>query len=161
MSRNVRHGARDVEEVLEELAGDILVDVVFTRQFQRDAHKAESVHRHPGSAVGLVYMSPGRQWLRAVKDADIVQAQKTTLKDVSSLSIKPVDPPGEVEHQLMEDPLQEGAIAFAAVAQLFQTIDAPSRNRIAREDLHRRSSTRRPGAARWDACTTRGPSRTS
>ena len=51
---DVGHRLGDVQEVLEELGGDVLVDRVVQRQLQGDAHQVEAVHRHPAGAVGLV-----------------------------------------------------------------------------------------------------------
>ena len=62
----------DVEEVLEELRGDVLIDFVVLRQFKRDAHEVERIHRHPARAVGLVNVAAGRQRRAAVKASDVV-----------------------------------------------------------------------------------------
>ena len=63
VAADVLHGVRDVEEVLEELRGDVLVHMVVQRQFQRDPQQVERVHRHPRGAVGLVDVAAGRQRL--------------------------------------------------------------------------------------------------
>ncbi|MDX1982278.1 MAG: hypothetical protein SFV51_18540 [Bryobacteraceae bacterium] len=52
-------------------------------------------------------VSAGGQRRSAVKDTDIVQAQKATLKDVTAFAILAVHPPVQVEHQLVEDTLRE------------------------------------------------------
>ena len=57
--------------------GYVLTDVVVHRQFQRDPQEIERVHRHRRGAVGLVDMAPGRQRLRAIEHADVVQTQET------------------------------------------------------------------------------------
>ena len=54
VAADVGHRLGDVQEVLEELGGDVLVDRVVQRQLQGDAHHVQAVHRHPGGAVGLV-----------------------------------------------------------------------------------------------------------
>ena len=73
---------RDVEEVLEELGGNVLIDVVVRRQFQRDPQEVERVHRHPRGAVGLVDITAGRQRLRAIEHADVVETEEPALEDV-------------------------------------------------------------------------------
>ena len=58
---HVVHGLGDVEEVLEELAGDVLVGGVVARQFQRDGQHVQAVHGHPAGAVGLLDDAAGGQ----------------------------------------------------------------------------------------------------
>src|SRR5436190_20987809 len=60
--------------------------------------------------------------MRAVDRADIVQTEKAALEQVVSLAVLPVDPPGEVDQQLVEDPADE--------------IDVPAT--VDRENLQRR-----------------------
>ena len=50
---------------------------------------------------------------RAVEDADVVEAEEAALEDVAPLGVLAVDPPGEVEQQLVEDALEEGAVGRA------------------------------------------------
>ena len=71
----------------------------------------ERVHRHPGGAVGLVDVAAGRQRLRAVEDADVVEPEKAALEDVAAVGVLAVHPPGEIQHQLVEDAFEEGAVA--------------------------------------------------
>src|SRR6266446_9817639 len=101
--------------MLEKLRGDVFVDMILEGELQRDAHQVEGVHRHPGGAVGLVDITAGRQRGAAVEKADIVEAEKPALKDVVSLDVLAVHPPGEIEHQLVEDTFEESPVALAAV----------------------------------------------
>ena len=48
---------------------------------------------------------------RAVKDADVVQTQKAARKDVVSVLVGAVDPPGEIEQQFVETTLEKGPVA--------------------------------------------------
>ena len=52
----------------------------------------------------------------AVEDADVVEAEEAALEDVAALGVLAVHPPGEVEQQLLEDALEEHAVADAARA---------------------------------------------
>ena len=61
-------------------------------------------------------MAARRQRLAAVEDADIVEAEKTALKDVAALGVLAVDPPGEIQHQLVENAPEKSPIADAALA---------------------------------------------
>src|SRR5713226_5312875 len=101
--------------MLEELCRDVFVDMIIRRQFERYAHQVQRVHRHPGGGVGLVDVAALGQRLAAVKDADVVEAEKAALEDVAALGVLAVDPPGEIEDQLVEDALEKGAVALAAV----------------------------------------------
>ena len=42
-------------------------------------------------------MAAIRQWRIAIKDSDIVQSQKATLKDVLPFKVLAIDPPREIE----------------------------------------------------------------
>src|SRR4030042_6043406 len=68
---------------------------------------------HPGGAVRLFQISPRRQRGTAIKDANIVQAQETAFKDVLTISILTVHPPGEVQHQLRKDALKKLQVTLA------------------------------------------------
>ena len=110
---DVAHGLGDVQEVLEELGGDILVHPVVLGQLQRDAHEIQGIHRHPAGAIRLIDMPAGRQLAAAVEDPDVVEPEEATLEHVAALRILAVDPPGEVQHQLVEHALQECQVALA------------------------------------------------
>ena len=52
--------------------------------------------------------------LAAVEDADVVQTEKAALKDVSSLGILAIHPPGEIQQQFLKNPLKKFAVGLAA-----------------------------------------------
>ena len=104
-------GGGDVEEMLEKFGRDVLIDPVVLRQFQRDAHEVQAIHRHPARAVGLVDEAAGRQRLAAVEHADVVQAEKAALKNVPALRVLAVDPPGEIQQQLVKDAFEKCQVA--------------------------------------------------
>ncbi len=118
------HGVGDVEEVFPELAGHVFVARLFFRQFQRDGQQIQGVHRHPTGAVGLFDVAAGGQRRAAVEHADVVQTQEAALEDVHALGVLAVHPPGEVQHQLVEDTLQKCAIALS-LALLVDLVNAP------------------------------------
>ena len=62
--------------------------------------------RHPGGAVRLLEMSARRQRSAAVEDADVVEPEEAALEDVVAGAVLAVDPPGEVEQQLLEGALE-------------------------------------------------------
>ncbi len=71
-------------------------------------------------------MAAGREGGRAVEDADVVQAEETALEDVLPLQVLAVDPPGEVQQELLEHALEEDAVAGPPDA-LLDLVDAPGR----------------------------------
>src|SRR4051794_38372925 len=101
------HGMRDVKEVLPELTCHVFVRIVEAGQFHRDGEQVERVHRHPACAVGLLDMSSNRQGLAAIEDADVIEPEKAALENVSALGIFTIDPPCEVQHELVKDTLEK------------------------------------------------------
>src|SRR4029434_1941192 len=71
-------------------------------------------------------MAPNGKRLAAVEDADVVQTEKTALKDVSSLGILAIHPPGEIQQQFLKNPLEKFAVGLAA-ALFFNFVNAPCR----------------------------------
>ena len=121
---DVVHRARDVDEVLEELRGDVLVGRILARQLERDGQHVEAVHRHPRGAVGLLDRSARRQRRAAIEHADVVEAEEAALEDVLALGVLAVDPPGEVQQELVEGALEEIAVGLARDA-LVDLVHAP------------------------------------
>src|SRR6185369_10084916 len=58
-------------------------------------------------------MAASREFRAAVEYSDIVEAEKASRKDVSTLRIFSIDPPIEVRHQPLEGPFQETNIGAA------------------------------------------------
>ena len=121
---DIVHGATDVDEMLEELAGDVLINGIFLRELERNLKHVQTIHAHPAGPVRLLDVAAHRKRGAAVKDPDIIQAQKAALKDVSPLGVFAVDPPREVQQQLVKDPFQKSPIAKAA-SLLIDLVDPP------------------------------------
>ena len=51
MPAEVIHGVRNVHEVLEKFAGDVLIGVIVPRQLEGNGQHVQTVHAHPTSAV--------------------------------------------------------------------------------------------------------------
>src|SRR5262249_1381508 len=107
------HGVGDRDVVLEELGRDVLVGWVLRGQLQRDGEHGAAVERHPRGAVGLLQLAASRQGLRAIEHADVVEPEESAAEQVFALEILLVHPPGEIDEQLLEDALEEAAIAMA------------------------------------------------
>ena len=98
--------------MLEELGRQVLVDAVVAAERQRHLQQVLAVHRHPRRPVGLLEHAVDRQ-PGAVEGADVVQAQEAALEQVVALHVLAVDPPVEVEQQLVQDPGQEVEVVVA------------------------------------------------
>jgi hypothetical protein len=51
--------------------------------------------------------------MRAVEGAQVVEPEESAAEEVVALRVLAVQPPGEVHHQLVEDPLEEERVAAA------------------------------------------------
>src|SRR5262249_44372060 len=116
-----------VQKMFKKLSGYILVDGIVQGEFQGDAHEVQAVHCHPACSVGLVDETTRGQWSAAIKNTDVIKAEEAALEDVAALRILAIHPPGEVEHQFVEDALQEGEIAAVAALFAVDLENAPGR----------------------------------
>src|SRR6266403_3242998 len=107
LAADMAHRFRDVQEVLKELGCNVLIHPVVWCELERDAHQVQRIHSHPTGAVGLVDVSARGQLAAAVEHPNVVQSEEPALEDVAAFSVLAIHPPGEVQHQLMEDSLQE------------------------------------------------------
>jgi len=57
-----------------------------------DLH-VQAEESHPSGTVSLSECSTSRQWLRSVERSNVIKTKETTLKDIVSIGILPVDPP--------------------------------------------------------------------
>ena len=129
LATDVVHGPADVDEVLEEFAGDVLVRPIFSGQFQRDREHVEAIHAHPTRRIRLFDMPAGRQRRAAVEDPDVIEAQESALEDIFPFGVFPIHPPGEIQEQFVKHALQEDAIAYT-LPFLVDLVDAPGRPRM-------------------------------
>ncbi len=103
----------DIQEMLEKLHRNVDVHAIALGQLQPHAHQVQRIGGDPRGAIGLVEQVTRRQRGRAVEQGNIVQAQEAALEQVAPLGILAVDPPGKIQQQLVEDPLQKIQIAYA------------------------------------------------
>ena len=57
-------------------------------------------------------MAAGGKRLAAVEDADVIQTEKAALKNVAPVGILAIDPPGEIQQQLLKNPFEKFAVAL-------------------------------------------------
>jgi len=96
-------------------------------------------------------MSARRQRRTSIEHADVIEPQEPPGTHCG-LRVLAIHPPGEIQNQLVKDPLQEGAVADSnpLLSRFCKRAKQPTR---APEDSHRRTPTRTPEAVRSDACT--------
>ena len=113
LSMTSAHRVRDAQEMLPELARHVFVRRIVLRQLHRDGQHVQGVHGHPARTVGLFEMSACRQRSAPVEHANVVETEESPLEDVHPLGVLPVDPPGEVQKELVEHALEELHVAGA------------------------------------------------
>jgi len=101
----VLHSVGDEDEVLEKLGSNVFVSPSVLSQLQSNVQHAKTVEGHPPSGVRLLKHTTSRERIGAVEETNVVETQETTLKDVLAIKVLAVDPPSEVEEQLLEDAL--------------------------------------------------------
>ncbi len=79
----------------------------------------DGVGAHPAGGVGLLKGVAGGQ-VGPVDRADVIQAEEAALKHAPVTGVLAVDPPGEVDQQLVEDPGQEIEVAAAVDGEHLQ-----------------------------------------
>ena len=114
----------DLDEVFEEFGGDVFVDGVLGGEFDGDGEHDSAVEGHPCGAIGLGEEVTVWEGLRAVEEADVIEAEEAAGEEVTSVDIFAVDPPGEVDEEFEEAAFEEGAVALVTARGDF--VDAPA-----------------------------------
>src|SRR6266436_6276604 len=60
-------------------------------------------------------IAAGGQGSAAVEDPNVVEPQESALEDVHSVGVLAIDPPGEIEQQLVEDALQKFPVTLSVL----------------------------------------------
>ena len=107
------HGVGDVDEVLEELGRDVLRSRIEPRQLQGHGEHRGAVERHPGGAVRLLQEAAVGKRPGAVENADVVQPQEAAREQVLAAGVLAIDPPGEIDQQLLEGAGEKTPVALA------------------------------------------------
>ena len=116
----VVHGLGDGGEVLEELQDQaVRRPPAAALQGDGDGGHGDRVEGHPAGGVGLLQDSADRQ-VRAIDRADVVQPHEAALEQVVAFRVLQVDPPGEVDQQLVEDLAEEVEVAAAVDGEHLQ-----------------------------------------
>ena len=110
---DVAHGRSDPDEVFHELERPSPHSRIVHRHFGSDFQHVLTKQCHPGGTVGLFKLAASRQRARAVEHADVVESQKAAFENVLSRAVLAIDPPGEIEQQLLKELFEEFAVAFS------------------------------------------------
>ena len=98
--------------MLDELEHHALVGAVVGCELDRTLQHVLAEEGHPRRAVRLLEVAAGGKRGAAIENADVVQAEEAALEHVLAEAVLAVDPPGEVQHELVEDQLQEVDVRF-------------------------------------------------
>src|SRR6476646_5227396 len=98
--------------MLEEFEREILVGAIAVGEPQRHLQYVEAELRHPGGTVGLLEQLSAWKY-RTVEGTDVVQAEKSAFEDIVAERVLAVDPPSEVDQQLVEGARKEVEILAA------------------------------------------------
>src|SRR3954464_5374076 len=82
--------------------------------FERELRHVLAEESHPRRAVRLFQMAAGRKRSAAVEHADIIETQEAALERVLAGAVFAVDPPREVQQELVERRLEEIHVHFTA-----------------------------------------------
>ena len=132
-------GAGDGEEMLKEFRGDVLIDMIVRRPVRQLC--ASMLRQY--IAIQLVpsawLMKPpvGSALLRS-KHANVVQTEEAALKNVSSLRVLAIDPPGEIQQQLLKHALEKHEVARVFRIRLAALVAIDLKHPKRRPGMHRR-----------------------
>ena len=112
-----------------------------------------AIKRHPSRPVGLLQVPIAAMAWTAVKHTDVVQPKEPASKDILATWILAIDPPREVDQQLLKGTRQEQLVALSRRTTRF--VDLPNAPRMDRWIHVTQVPLVRRDHAHWDACTTR------
>src|SRR5262249_54545822 len=99
---NAVHSIGNPNKMFQEPVSDLLVSGILLCQNERDLKHVLTIEGHPGRAICLVKMPAGWQLSTAIEHSDVVQPEKASGEDISTLRVFPVYPPIKIQHQALE-----------------------------------------------------------
>src|SRR5205814_8638775 len=91
-----RHGRSNPEKVLGKLYRHLFIHLVMLGKFNCDLQHYLAVKGHPRRCICLLQIPACWQRRTAVKHSNVIKAEKTSLKNIVSVSILAIYPPGEI-----------------------------------------------------------------
>ena len=118
-------GIGNGHEMLEKLRSHIFISGIALSQLEGNGQHRVAIKGHPGCAIGLLQKAACGQRLGAVEHTYVVQTQKAAGEKILAANVLAVDPPGEIEEQLLKDPRQVEPVTRAFAAR--DLVNAPCR----------------------------------
>ena len=112
--------------MFQELRRDVFVNVIFTRELDRDTHQIQRKHSHPTRAIALFKEAAIGERGAAIEYADVIKAKEPAFENIFVFGIFPIHPPGKGKEQFVKDCFQKCAVAFTGLFSL-DLEDAPGR----------------------------------
>src|SRR5665213_3337041 len=88
-------------KMFKKFSGRVFKSIIYHSDLQCHVHHIKRIHSHPACSVSLLQPVVSGHFNTSVKYADIIQSQKSSLKDIVATGIFPVDPPGKIDDKLM------------------------------------------------------------
>src|ERR1700739_1609646 len=117
--------------MLDKFQAKLLVERIVISYPYRDLAHILALERHPCRSVRLLKMPSAREGRTPIKDPNVVQSQESAFKDVLAKTVFAIDPPCEIDDELMKDPLEKFAIAHTifSLLQIMQKDGRPGVHR--------------------------------
>ena len=112
------HARGNPQEVLDEFIAEVLVRGIVHGHLHAQLDHVLAKQGHPGRAVGLLQIAARGQGGAAIENPDVIEPEEAPFKDIFAEAILAVDPPGEVQHELVKRALEEVDVTRAAQGQL-------------------------------------------
>src|SRR5262249_22565384 len=107
------------KEVIGKLGSHVVVARMVNGQLDSDLQHVLAEQSHPGGTVSLLHVAAVRKRGAPVEYADVVEPKEAAFENVLSEAVLSIDPPGEIQHQLLERAHQELHVPLAAQCQFF------------------------------------------
>mmetsp|Transcript_25840 Transcript_25840/g.42091 ORF Transcript_25840/g.42091 Transcript_25840/m.42091 type:complete len:226 (-) Transcript_25840:354-1031(-) len=127
---NPGHRPRNQQEMLRKFAGNAFVHRIVQGQFQSHAHERQAVEGHPAGPIRLIDHSTIGKWLASVHHSNVVQTQKSSLKNIPPFRIFSIHPPLKVQHHLVEELFQKAQVSNISTGFAIHLKDAPNSPRV-------------------------------
>src|SRR5262249_50900643 len=111
--------------MFKEFGGEPFVSTVFFCQLQRDAHQIQTEKSHPAGGIRLFENGSAGKFFAPINDSDVVEPEKASFKNIISLAVDLVHPPGKVNHQFVKTLFEKQPVALTRAFFLY-AVNAPT-----------------------------------
>src|SRR2546428_10980887 len=88
-------------EVFKKFCSGIFKCLIMHGYFQSHVHHIKSIHAHPTRSIGLFQPHISGHLNAPVKNSNIIKAKEATLENIIATGILSVDPPREINNELL------------------------------------------------------------